>query len=156
MMMKPASHCTPYPRPLEINDIDHAIRCHGGRTVATDMEPGRMAHSKRSENFTQYLDFLNRRIGELRLELAFYRAYYEHGKHFEHTIDKISQDLLHETIISILDDSDWSQVREIARAIVVAIDEFAEKQKEALDSYIAPYKASNLVTSDHSSTTEWI
>lgn len=115
-----------------------------------------MGHSKRSENFTQYLDFLNRRTGELRLELAFYRAYYEHGKHFEHKIDKISQDLLHESIISILDDSDWTKVREIARAIVVAMDEFSQKQKEALDAYIAPYKASHVVSPDQSSTTGWI
>lgn len=143
---------TPRPRPLEVNDIDHTIRCHGGRTVATDMEPSRMFHSKRSEDIVQYIDFLNRRNGELRLEVTFYRDCYSYSEKFKETIAKISQDLLHECIIGLLDDTAFDEIRTISRSIIEAVEKLRGEQKKAFDTFVAPYRASNIVPGPRMST----
>jgi hypothetical protein len=143
--MKRATRSLPHPRPIEVNDIDHAIRCYGGRTIATDMEPSRMHHSKRSEDITQYIDFLNRRNGELRLEATFYRECFQHAEKFKGTIVNLSQDLLHECIIGLLDDTALDEVRVIAKSLVDAVDDFRHDEKDAYDAFIAPYKGSKIV-----------
>jgi hypothetical protein len=138
--MNPTTPNLPQSRPLEVNDIDHTIRCYGGRTIATDMEPIRMQHSKRPEDLTQYIDFLNRRNGELRLEATFYRECFTSTKKFEAKIVKISQDLLHECIIGLLDDTALDEIRNISKSIVDALEELSREEKEAFDAFIAPYK----------------
>jgi hypothetical protein len=154
--MSPAAQNLPHPRPFEVNDIDHAIRCYGGRTIATDMEPSRMQHSKRSEDITQYIDFLNRRNGELRLEATFYRECFKHATKFKGKVIHISQDLLHEYIISLLDDSALDEIREISKLLVDAVEEFSRDEKNALDEFIAPYKGSKIASYPSMSTDGWV
>ena len=74
--MNPAVRQPPRARPLEANAIDHLVRCYGGQTIAIEMEPRHMQKSKQPRDVVQYIDFLNRRNGELRLELTFYRECY--------------------------------------------------------------------------------
>jgi hypothetical protein len=140
--MNSGTHKLPHPRPFEVNNIDHAIRCYGGRTIATDMEPDRMQHSKRSEDITQYIDFLNRRNGELRLEATFYRKCYQNAEKFRDNIAKISQDLLHECIIGLLDDTAFDEIRAISKSIVDAVEESHRDEKNAFDAFVAPYRGS--------------
>ncbi|OAL56164.1 hypothetical protein IQ07DRAFT_608278 [Pyrenochaeta sp. DS3sAY3a] len=128
-------------RPLEINSIDHIIRCYGGRTVASEMDPGYMQHSKRPEDLAQYISYLNRRNGELRLEITFYRQCFEHSQALREKLSSLSQDLLHECIIGMLDDAAFEDIKNISKSISLALDNFAEDQQKAFDAFIAPYVA---------------
>ena len=67
-------------RPLDVNAVDHRIRCLGGETVALDMEPIQMQRSKRAESPKQHIEFLSRKVGQLRLEVDFYRRCYRLNK----------------------------------------------------------------------------
>src|SRR5262245_58914740 len=108
------SHRSPCGRPLEINEIDHIIRCYGGRTIALEMEPGHMRKSKQSEPPVQHIDYLNHRNGELRLEATFYRECFKNAEQFKAKVAMLSQDLLHECIIRLLDDTAFEEIRNIA------------------------------------------
>jgi hypothetical protein len=132
----------PRGRPLEINNIDHIVRCYGGQTIAMEMEPRHMQKSKQSRDVVHYIDFLNRRNGELRLELTFYRECYRHAEKFKEKIAGISQDLLHECIIGLLDDLAFDEIRDLSKAVVDAVDQLCHDQEKAFDDFIAPYKAS--------------
>ena len=99
--MDPAVRQPPRARPLEANAIDHMVRCYGGQTIAIEMEPRYMQKSKQPRDVVQYIDFLNRRSGELRLELTFYRECYRHAEKFKDKIGTISQDLLHACIVGL-------------------------------------------------------
>ncbi|KAF2818097.1 hypothetical protein CC86DRAFT_399403 [Ophiobolus disseminans] len=143
--MNTVAHNRPARRPLEVNNIDHIIRCYGGRTIANDMEPNRMQHSKRSEDLTQYIDFLCRRNGELRLETTFYRKCFENAEKFKEKVVEISQDLLHQCIIGLLDDAAFDEIRDMSKSIVDAVEEFQNDQELAVDAFVAPYKGSRIV-----------
>jgi hypothetical protein len=134
--MDPAMNDLPRGRPL-----DHIVRCYGGQTIAMEMEPRHMKKSKQSRDVVHYIDFLNRRNGELRLELTFYRECYRHAEKFKEKIAGISQDLLHECIIGLLDDLAFDEIRELSKAVVDAVDQLCHDQEKAFDDFIAPYKA---------------
>jgi hypothetical protein len=70
--MNRATQKLPQLRPFEVNEINHAIRCYRGRTIALDIEPSRIKYSKQLEDIILYINFLNQRNGELRLEVIFY------------------------------------------------------------------------------------
>jgi hypothetical protein len=120
------------------------------------MEPGRMQHSKRFEDITQYIDFLNRRNGELRLEATFYRECFQHAEKFKEKIVRTSQDLLHECIIGLLDDTALDEIRNISKSLVDAVEEFRSNKKDAFDSFVAPYKGSRIVSHPNMSTDGWV
>jgi hypothetical protein len=132
----------PRGRPLETNSIDHIVRCYGGQTIAIEMEPWRMQKSKQSRDVVHYVNFLNRRNGELRLELTFYRECYRHAEKFKEKIAEISQDLLHACIIGLLDEMAFDEIRDLSKAVVDAVDQLRHDQDKAFDDFIAPYKAS--------------
>jgi hypothetical protein len=115
-----------------------------------------MQHSKRSEDITQYIDFLNRRNGELRLEATFYRECFKHATKFKGKVIHISQDLLHKCIISLLDDSALDEIREISKLLVDAVEEFSRDEKNALDEFIAPYKGPKIASYPSMSTDGWV
>jgi hypothetical protein len=115
-----------------------------------------MKHSKRSEDITQYIDFLNRRNGELRLEATFYRECFQHTEKFKEKIVKISQDLLHECIIGLLDDTAFDEIRNISKAIVDAVEELRRDEKQAIDAFIAPYRGSRIVSRPAMSSDGWV
>ncbi|KAJ6284203.1 hypothetical protein J3E71DRAFT_360377 [Bipolaris maydis] len=105
--------------------------CYGGQTIAIEMKPQCMQKSKQSRNAVQYIDFLNRRNGELRLELTFYRECYRHTEKFKQKITNISQDLLHACILR-------------------------DDQGEVFDAFVAPYKALNSSKNTTVSKDGWI
>jgi hypothetical protein len=140
--MDPAANNLPRGRPLETNSIDHIVRCYGGRTIAIEMEPRHMQQSKQSRGVVRYIDFLNRRNGELRLELAFYRECYQHAENFKGKISETSQDLLHACIIGLLDEMAFDEIRDLSKALVDAVDQLRHNQEKAFDEFIAPFKAS--------------
>lgn len=146
----------PRGRPLEANNIDHIIRCYGGRTIAIDMEPHHMQKSKQPKDMIQYIDFLNRRNGELRLELTFYRECYQHAEKFKEKITGISQDLLQACIIGVLDGIDFGEIRDHSNAVSDAVDQYSYAQEQAFDAFIAPYKASKSPTKTTVSIDGWI
>jgi hypothetical protein len=148
--MDPGMTNTPRGRPLETNGIDHIIRCYGGRTIAIEMEPRQMQNSKKSRNVVRYIDFLNRRNGELRLELTFYRECYRHAEMFQEKIAETSQDLLHACIIGLLDVMAFDEIRDLSKSVVDAVDQFCHDQEKVFDDYIALYKASK--SSKHNTT----
>jgi hypothetical protein len=154
--MDPAMKKLPRGRPLEINPIDHIIRCYGGQTMAIGMEPRHMQKSKQSGDVVHYIDFLNRRNGELRLELTFYRECYRHAEKFKEKIAETSQDLLHTCIIGLLDEMDFDEIRNLSKAVVDAVDQFRHDQEKAFDDYIAPYKASKSPKNNTTSTDGFI
>ncbi|KAF1967666.1 hypothetical protein BU23DRAFT_583702 [Bimuria novae-zelandiae CBS 107.79] len=131
----------PRARPLEINPIDHIIRCYGGRTIALDMEPNHMGHAKRHEDWIQYINFLNQKNGDLRLEITFYRECFQHAEKFKDKINSLSQDLLHECIIGLLDTTSLEEIRVISKRFLEAVDELRGSQKKAFDEFIAPYRS---------------
>ena len=88
--MDPAMKKLPRGRPLEINNIDHIVRCYGGQTIAIEMEPHHMQKSKQSRDVVQCIDFLNRKNGELRLELTFYWESFRYAEKFKERIAGIS------------------------------------------------------------------
>lgn len=106
------------------------------------MEPRHMQQSKQSRDVVRYIDFLNRRNGELRLELAFYRECYRYAEKFKGKISETSQDLLHACIIGLLDEMAFDEIRDLSKAIVDAVDQYRHDQEKAFDDYIAPYRAS--------------
>jgi hypothetical protein len=139
--MDPAINDLPRGRPLETNSIDHIVRCYGGQTIAIEMEPQHMQKSKQSRDVVHYINFLNRRNGELRLELTFYRECYRHAEKFKEKIAEISQDLLHACIIGLLDEMAFDEIRDLSKAVVDAVDQLRHDQEKAFDDFIAPYKA---------------
>jgi hypothetical protein len=154
--MNPITQNPPPVRPLEVNEVDHLVRCYGGRTIATDMEPSRMQHSKRNEDITQYIDFLNRRNGELRLEVTFYRECFKYAEKFKENVVEISQDLLHQCIIGLLDDTALDEIRNVSKLLVDAVEELHRDKKNAFDVFIAPYKGSRVVSEPTISANGWI
>jgi hypothetical protein len=133
---------SPRGRPLETNTIDHIVRCYGGQTIAIEMEPQYMQKSKQSRDLVHYIDFLNRRNGELRIELTFYRECYQHAEKFKGKIAETSQDLLHACIIGLLDEMAFDEIRDLSKALVDAVDQLRLDQEKAFNDFIAPYKAS--------------
>lgn len=109
-----------------------------------------MQHSKRSEDMTQYIDFLNRRNGELRLEVTFYRPCFQNSERFRESIAELSQDLLHECIIGLLDDTAFEEVRAISKSLVKAVENLDTLNTEAFEAFVAPCRASRLASSFHS------
>jgi hypothetical protein len=101
-----------------------------------------MQKSKQSRDVVQYIDFLNRRNGELRLELTFYRECYQHAEKFKQKISGISQDLLHACIVGLLDDMAFDEIRYLSETVVDAVDQLCDDQERAFDAFVAPYKAS--------------
>lgn len=134
----------PRARPLETNPIDHIIRCYGGRTIALDMEPNYMDHAKRHEDLIQHINSLHKENGELRLEITFYRDCFQHAERFKDRIKSLSQDLLHECIIGLLDTTSFEEIRVISKHFLAAVDELRGSQKKAFDAFIAPYKSAQL------------
>jgi hypothetical protein len=131
----------PRARPLEINTIDHIIRCYGGRTIALDMDPNYMDHGKRREDSIHYINFLNKKNGELRLEITFYRECFQHAEKFKDKINSLSQDLLHECIIGLLDKTSFEEIRILSKHFLAAVDELCENHRKAFDAFIAPYRS---------------
>jgi hypothetical protein len=82
-----------------------------------------MQKSKQSRDLVHYIDFLNRRNGELRIELIFYRECYQHAEKFKRKIAKTSQDLLHAYIISLLDEIAFNEIRDLSKALIDAVDQ---------------------------------
>jgi hypothetical protein len=154
--MDPAMKDLPRGRPLETNSIDHIVRCYGGQTIAIEMEPRYMHKSKQSRDVVHYMDFLNRRNGELRLELTFYRECYRHAEKFKEKIAGISQDLLHACIIGLLDEIAFDEIRDLSKAVVDAVDQLGHDQEKAFDDFIAPYKALKSPTGSTMSTDGFI
>lgn len=154
--MDPSVRKLPIRRPLEANEIDHIIRCYGGQTIAIEMEPQCMQKSKQSRDAVQYIDFLNRRNGELRLELTFYRECYRHTEKFKQKITNISQDLLHACIIGLLDEMAFGEILGLSQAFVDAVDQLRDDQGEAFDTFVAPYKALNSSKNTTVSKDGWI
>jgi hypothetical protein len=154
--MDPAVRQPPRARPLEANAIDHMVRCYGGQTIAIEMEPRYMQKSKQPRDVVQYIDFLNRRNGELRLELTFYRECYRHAEKFKDKIGTISQDLLHACIVGLLDETAFDEVRDLSKAVVDAVDQLRHDQEEAFDAFIAPYRAAKSPKKAVMSTDGWI
>ena len=115
--MDPAVRQPPRGRPLEANDIDHIVRCYGGQTIAIEMEPHHMQKSKQSRDVTHYIDFLNRRNGELRWELTYYRESYRHTEKFKEKIAEISQDLLHACIVGLLKEKPFEKIQDLSKAL---------------------------------------
>lgn len=129
----------PRARPLEINPIDHIIRCYGGRTIALDMEPNYMNHAKRHKDW-----ILSQKNGEMRLEITFYRECFQHTEKFKDKITSLSQDLLHECIIGLLDTTSFEEIRILSKRFLAAVDELCESQKKALDAFIATYRSAHI------------
>jgi hypothetical protein len=154
--MDPATKNLPRGRPLDINNIDHIVRCYGGQTIAIEMEPWHMQKSKQSRDVVQYIDFLNRKNGELRLELTFYRECFRHAEKFKDNIAGISQDLLHECIIGLLDDVAFDGIRDLSTMVVDAVDQLCHDQEKAFHAFIAPYKASKSPRNNTMSTDGFI
>jgi hypothetical protein len=154
--MEPAVRQLPRGRPLEANAIDHIVRCHGGQTIAIEMEPRHMQKSKQSRDVVQYIDFLNRKNGELRLELTFYRECYRHAEKFREKIGIVSQDLLHACIVGLLDEAAFDEIRDLSKTVVEAVDQLRHDQEEAFDAFIAPYKALKSPKKATMSTDGWI
>ncbi|EUC27562.1 hypothetical protein COCCADRAFT_9876 [Bipolaris zeicola 26-R-13] len=154
--MDSAVRKVPRGRPLEANNVDHIVRCYGGQTIAIEMEPHHMQKSKQPRDLVQYIDFLNRRNGELRLELTFYRECYRHAEKFKEKITGISQDLLQACIIGVLDGIDFGEIRDLSNAISDSVDQFDYDHEQAFDAFIAPYKASKSPTKTTVSTNGWI
>lgn len=100
-----------------------------------------MQKSKQSRDAVQYIDFLNRRNGELRLELTFYRECYRHTEKFKQKITDISQDLLHACIVGLLDEMAFNEILGLSQAVVNAVDQLRDDQANAFDAFVAPYKA---------------
>ncbi|CAN9212164.1 unnamed protein product [Alternaria alternata] len=100
-----------------------------------------MQKSKQPRDVVQYINFLNRRNGELRLELTFYQEYYQHAEKFKDKISTISQDLLHACIVSLLNKTAFNEVRDLSKAVVNAVDQLRHNQEEAFNAFIAPYRA---------------
>ncbi|KAJ5028938.1 hypothetical protein J3E73DRAFT_389528 [Bipolaris maydis] len=130
--------------------------CYGGQTIAIEMEPQCMQKSKQSRNAVQYIDFLNRRNGELRLELTFYRECYRHTEKFKQKITNISQDLLHAYIVSLLDEMAFGEILGLSQAFVDAVDQLRDDQGEAFNAFVAPYKALNSSKNTTVSKDGWI
>ncbi|EMD96361.1 hypothetical protein COCC4DRAFT_154433 [Bipolaris maydis ATCC 48331] len=143
-------------RPLEVNNIDHIIRCCGGMTIAIEMEPHYMQKSKQPKDMVQYIDFLNRRNGELRFELTFYRECYRHAEKFKEKIDRISQDLLQACILGLLDGIAFDEIRDLSNAVSDAVDQFSHDQEQAFEAFIAPYRASKSPKKTTMSMDGWI
>ena len=139
------SQPSPRGRPLEVNEIDHALRRYGGSTVALEMEPMQMEHSKRRENIQQYLDSLSRKNGQLRLEITFYRECFKQAERFKDQVYGLSQNLLHECIIGLLDDAAFDEIRDISNSLHEALEVFRKKQKKAYRAFVAPYKSKDTV-----------
>lgn len=135
------SQRSPQGRPLEVNEIDHLLRCYGGSTVALEMEPTKMQQSKRPENIQRYLDTLSRDNGQLRLELAFYRDCFKHSERFKDTVSILSQDLFHECIIGLLDDAAIDDIKVLSEELHSAVEILRANQSKALSAFIAPYEA---------------
>ncbi|EUC40385.1 hypothetical protein COCMIDRAFT_108985 [Bipolaris oryzae ATCC 44560] len=154
--MNSAIRKVPRGRPLEANNFDHIVRCYGGQTIAIEMEPHHMQKSKQPRDLIQYIDFLNRRNGELRLELTFYRECHRHAEKFKEKIEGISQDLLQACIIGLLDGIDFGEIRDLSNTASDAIDQFSHDQEQAFNAFIAPYKASKSPKKSTISMEGWI
>ncbi|KAF2008334.1 hypothetical protein BU24DRAFT_328654, partial [Aaosphaeria arxii CBS 175.79] len=124
-------------RPLEANDIDQLVRSNGGCTAAVDMEPLQMWSSKRHESAEEYIETLSRINGYLRLEITFYRECFRHAEVFRDTVTQISQELLHQSIISLIADISLNDIRDISRSICTAVDNLQAKQKVTLQNYVS-------------------
>jgi len=124
---------------LEVNAIDELVRCHGGITLALEMNPSTMAKGKRHRSTTKHIHDLSRRNGELRAELSFYRDCYGHAEKFKDIVQFNSQELLHECIVSIIDSPDLERIRDIASAITTALEELQNKQTQAFEAFLEPY-----------------
>ena len=120
------------------------------------MEPHHMQKSKQSEDVTHYIDFLNRRNGELRWELTYYRESYRHTEKFKEKIAEISQDLLHTCIVGLLEEKALDEIRDLSKAVVDAIDQLHHDQEKAFNAFIAPYKAFTSPKNTAMSTDGWI
>lgn len=154
--MDPAVKISPRGRPFETNSIDHIVRCYGGQTIAVEMEPQHMQKSKQSRDIFHYIDHLNRRNGELRLELTFYRECFRHAEKFKGKIAETSQDLLHACIIGLLDEMAFDEIRDLSKAVVDAIEQYRHDQEKAFDDFIAPYRASMSLKNNTLSTDGFI
>jgi hypothetical protein len=141
---------SPRRRPLEVNEIDHALRHYGGSTIALEMEPTHMEHSKRREDTQQYLDSLSRQNGQLRLEITFYRECFKHAERFKDQVYGLSQNLLHECIIGLLDDAAFDEIRNISNSLHDASELFRKKQKKAFKAFVVPYRLKDTESRDTS------
>jgi hypothetical protein len=56
-------------------------------------------------------------------------------------MSKLSQDLLHECIIGLIDDTAFDRIKDISHSILGAMETLCEEQNRALDTFITPYKA---------------
>jgi hypothetical protein len=120
------------------------------------MEPHYMQKSKQSGDVVDYIDFLNRRNGELRLELTYYRESYRHTEKFKEKISEISQDLLHACIVGLLDEKAFDEIRDLSKSIVDAMDHLHYDQEKGFNDFITPYKAIKSPRNTAMSTNGWI
>jgi regulator of replication initiation timing len=120
--------------------------------MALEMDPQYMHASKRLQSIHQHVEHLSRKNGQLRLEVAFYRECFQHAERFKDTVTQLSQDLLHECIIGLLNSapledvqinsgSALDEIKNISRSLSNAVDDLQRKQNEALGTFVAPYRA---------------
>ena len=129
-----------HPRPLQTNDVDHLIRTYGGSTLALEMEEHQMKHTKCSRSIAQHLEDLTRKNGALRAEIAFYRECYQGSEKLMHGVTTITQDLLDQCIIGLLDNAAFGEIRELVGMLYQSAEEYRRLRQRALSQFICLYK----------------
>lgn len=100
-----------------------------------------MKHSKKRESLTEYIDYLVRREGGLRLEASHYRAMAMHAEIFKVEVESVAHELLSSYIHGLVNDSSFEDVKRATNALVDALNKFQASHEKEVDAYLAPYKA---------------
>jgi hypothetical protein len=112
------------------------------------MEPPIMQISKRRSNATQHIEFLTRRIGELRLEVDFYRKCYKYNQAKDENTEDLYQTLLQHYITFLCADPSFPEdIRHHLNEISITVNSILDqkkicqkKQDVALEEFAKPYK----------------
>lgn len=132
--------------PLEVNDIDHAVRFCGRRTLALEMDPLYLEQFK--QDSLKDIEYLTRRLGDLRLEAVFYRECFQHSQMFKDAVSSLAQELLHQCIIGLLrsasfqateSDTFINDIKTISGTLLSAVEKLQEQQSASLSSFLIAF-----------------
>ena len=127
-------------RPLQTNDVDHLIRSYGGSTLELEMERPKMKYGKRSQPFAQHLEELTRNNGSFRAEITFYRDCYQGSEKLMHEVTTITQDLLDQCIIGLLDNAAFGEIRGLVGTLYQSAENYRRLRQKALSDFVLLYK----------------
>jgi len=104
------------------------------------MEARAMTEGKRPQSNAQNIAFLARKNGALRAEVDFYRTCFQSSEKLMYEVTSVTQDLLDQCIIGLLDNAAFGEIRELVEMLHKSAENYRRQRQKALSQYVSLYK----------------